>query len=82
MRIVFYLLVAVVSGAVTFGLATLIDRVMGFRLSAEDETSGVDFTQHAETAYAEGVHGHQQVRRPLFGDRDTIRVRPEERAED
>ncbi len=28
-------------------------------MSAEDETTGVDFTQHAETAYAEGVHGHQ-----------------------
>jgi Amt family ammonium transporter len=42
---------------------------MGFRVSAEDETTGVDFTQHAETAYAEGVHGHQPARRPgLFGD--------------
>ena len=53
---------------VTYGLARLIDRVMGFRLSPEDETGGVDFAQHAETAYAEGVHGHQQVRRPIFGD--------------
>ena len=41
-----------------------------------DEASGVDFTQHAETAYAEGVHGHQPLRRPSFGDRDTFR-RPE-----
>jgi Amt family ammonium transporter len=41
----------------------LIDRVMGFRLSAEDETTGVDLTQHAETAYAEGVQGHQPLRR-------------------
>ena len=30
--------------------------------SAEDEISGVDFTQHAETAYAEGVHGAPQKR--------------------
>ena len=30
----------------------------------EDETTGVDFTQHAETAYAEGVHGHVASRRP------------------
>ena len=59
--------------SVTFGLGTLIDRLMGFRLSAEDEASGVDFTQHAETAYAEGVYGHQQARRPLFGDRDALR---------
>jgi Amt family ammonium transporter len=29
----------------------------------------VDFTQHAETAYAEGVYGHQPARRSLFGDR-------------
>ena len=48
-------------------LAKLIDRVMGFRLSAEDETTGVDFTQHAETAYAEGVQGHLPLRRPGVG---------------
>jgi Amt family ammonium transporter len=61
----------------SYGLAKLVDRLMGFRLSPEDEASGVDFTQHAETAYAEGVHGHQQMRRPLFGDRDAFR-RPED----
>ncbi len=65
--------VAAYAFSVSYGLAKLIDRLMGFRLSAEDEASGVDFTQHAETAYAEGVHGHQQVRRPLFGDRDALR---------
>ncbi|CNN55288.1 ammonium transporter [Mycobacterium tuberculosis] len=37
---------------------------MGFRLSAKDETSGIDLAQHAETAYAEGVHGHLPLRRP------------------
>jgi Amt family ammonium transporter len=42
--------------------------VLGFRVSAEDETTGVDFTQHAETAYAEGVHGHQPIRRPTLAD--------------
>ena len=61
-------LAAVVVGlyafTVSFVLAKLIDRVMGFRVSAEDETTGVDFTQHAETAYAEGVHGHLPSRRP------------------
>ncbi len=65
--------VAVYAFAVSYGLARLVDRFMGFRLSADDEASGVDFTEHAETAYAEGVHGHQQVRRPLFGDRDAFR---------
>ena len=68
--------VAAYAFSVSYGLAKLIDRFMGFRLSPEDEASGVDFTQHAETAYAEGVHGHQPLRRPLFGDRDALR-RPE-----
>jgi Amt family ammonium transporter len=54
--------------AMSYLLGKLIDRLMGFRLSPEDETAGVDFTQHAETAYAEGVHGHQPLRRPLFGE--------------
>jgi ammonium transporter, Amt family len=56
--------VALYAFAVSFVLAKVIDRVMGFRLSPEDETTGVDFTQHAETAYAEGVQGHQPLRRP------------------
>ncbi len=49
---------------VSYVLAKVIDRLMGFRVSSEDETTGVDFTQHAETAYAEGVYGHQPSRRP------------------
>lgn len=50
--------VAAYAFAMSFALAKLIDRVIGFRISPEEETSGVDFSQHAETAYAEGVHGH------------------------
>jgi len=73
--------VALYAFTVTFALGKAIDKTMGFRLSQEDENSGVDFTQHAETAYAEGVHGHQQVRRPLFGDREAFR-RPDPDAED
>ena len=61
--------VALYAFTVSFVLAKLIDRVMGFRLSAEDETTGVDFTQHAETAYAEGVHGHMPLHRPGSDDR-------------
>jgi Amt family ammonium transporter len=61
--------VAAYAFAVSYGLAALIERTMGFRLSAEDEASGVDFTQHAETAYAEGVYGQQPARRSPFGDR-------------
>ncbi len=59
--------------AVNYLLARLIERFMGFRVSPEDEVSGVDLSQHAETAYTEGVYGHQQVRRPLFGERDASR---------
>jgi Amt family ammonium transporter len=66
--------VAAYAFIMSFGLAKLIDRTIGFRLSPEDETAGVDFTQHAESAYAEGVHGHQPLRRPLFGEQ---RPRPD-----
>jgi ammonium transporter, Amt family len=59
--------VAIYAFTVSFVLAKVIDRVMGFRLSPEDETTGVDFTQHAETAYAEGVQGHLPLRRPVPG---------------
>jgi Amt family ammonium transporter len=61
------LVVSLYAFTVSFALAKVIDRVLGFRVSPEDETTGVDFTQHAETAYAEGVHGHQPGRRPAPG---------------
>jgi len=42
---------------VSYVLAKLIDRFMGFRVSAEDETTGIDFTQqrrpHTRTACTE-----------------------------
>src|SRR5947209_2822319 len=63
------LVVALYAFTVSFVLAKVIDRVMGFRLSPEDETTGVDLTQHAETAYDEGMHGHQPPRRPGLGER-------------
>ena len=74
--------VAAYAFTVSFALAKLIDRLMGFRISAEDEAGGVDFAQHAETAYAEGVHGHQQARRPLFGDGGALNTRRETAEED
>ncbi len=74
--------VACYAFAVSYGLAKVIHRVMGFRLSAEDETTGVDFTQHAETAYAEGVHGHAPARRAAsFGSMDGPPRRAEEAQE-
>ncbi len=56
--------VAVYAFAVSFLLAKAIDRVIGFRISTEDEATGVDLTQHAETAYAEGAQSHSQLHRP------------------
>jgi ammonium transporter, Amt family len=56
--------VALYAFTMSFVIAKVIDRVMGFRLSAEDETTGVDLAEHAETAYAEGVHGHSPLGRP------------------
>ena len=71
------LVVSLYAFTVSFVLAKIIDRVFGFRVSAEDETTGVDFTQHAETAYAEGVHGHQPVRRPPLGGPATLQQHQE-----
>ena len=51
--------------AISYALGKIIDRVMGFRISKEEEAGGIDFALHAETAYAEGVHGHAP--RGLFG---------------
>src|ERR1700759_415780 len=39
------------SFAVAWILGKIIDKTMGFRVSEEDEITGVDLTQHAETAY-------------------------------
>ncbi|MFG1997756.1 ammonium transporter [Spirillospora sp. NPDC048911] len=50
--------VALYAFAATYVLAKVIDKVLGFRVSAEDETSGVDLALHAETAYEHGVLGH------------------------
>jgi len=62
---------AVIVAGYAFGMsylvAKVIDLVIGFRISPDDEASGVDFSQHAETAYAEGVHGHAGPRRPGLG---------------
>ncbi|MFQ6394735.1 ammonium transporter [Nocardia sp. KC 131] len=59
------LTVAAYAFGVTFALGKGIDRVIGFRVTEEDETAGIDFALHAETAYAEGVHGHSPRR---FGE--------------
>jgi Amt family ammonium transporter len=50
--------VAAYAFAMTYGIGKLIDRVMGFRASEEQEQTGLDLTVHAETAYDHGVLGH------------------------
>ncbi|MFI6043294.1 ammonium transporter [Nocardia sp. NPDC051321] len=64
-QLVGVLVVAAYAFVVTFVLGKIIDRTIGFRVSQEDETAGIDFALHAETAYAEGVHGHAPRR---FGE--------------
>jgi Amt family ammonium transporter len=47
--------VGLYSFTVAWILAKIIDKTMGFRVTAEDEETGVDLTQHAETAYDFGA---------------------------
>jgi Amt family ammonium transporter len=47
------LAVAAYTFAMSFGIGKVIDWTIGFRVSAKDEREGVDFSEHAETAYAE-----------------------------
>lgn len=49
------LAVAAYTFSVTYGIGKAIDKLMGFRASAEDEQTGLDQTHHAETAYDHGV---------------------------
>ncbi|MDJ0415127.1 ammonium transporter [Rhodococcus opacus] len=50
--------VALYAFGMTYALGKLIDRIFGFRVSAEDESSGIDLALHAESAYEHGVLGH------------------------
>jgi Amt family ammonium transporter len=43
------------SFAVSWIIAKVIDKTMGFRISAEDEVAGIDITTHAETGYDLGT---------------------------
>ncbi|WP_067825636.1 ammonium transporter [Nocardia inohanensis] len=61
-QVVGVLAVAAFAFGVTFLLGKVIDKFIGFRISREDEVGGIDFALHAETAYAEGVHGHSPQR--------------------
>ena len=47
----------VYSGVVSFILAKIVDKTIGLRVSEDDEASGLDLSQHAESAYAAGEFG-------------------------
>jgi Amt family ammonium transporter len=49
--------VAAYTFLVTYGIGKAIDKLMGFRASAEEELTGLDQTVHAESAYDHGVLG-------------------------
>jgi Amt family ammonium transporter len=61
------LVVGVYSFSVAWLLAKLIDKTIGFRLKEEDEITGIDQVEHAETAYellTSGLRGHSSSARP------------------
>jgi len=53
----------VFSFGATWVILKLVDRLVGFRLPAEAEDSGVDLAEHGETAYAFREHGRQATPR-------------------
>ncbi|CAM3205474.1 Ammonia channel precursor [Arthrobacter ulcerisalmonis] len=55
----------VYSAVMTTIIALAIHKTMGFRVSQEQETVGVDLSLHAETAYEFGVGGHGGSFSPL-----------------
>ncbi len=52
------LVVGAYAFGVTYAIGKVIDKVMGFRASPEDEQGGLDLAVHAESAYDHGVLGH------------------------
>jgi Amt family ammonium transporter len=55
----------VFTAVMTFIIAFPIHKLMGFRVSQEQEVVGVDLSLHAETAYEFGVGGHGGSFQPL-----------------
>jgi ammonium transporter, Amt family len=53
-QIVATLVTLAFSGVMSFVIAKVIDMTIGLRVTAEDEDTGLDLSQHAETAYSMG----------------------------
>ncbi len=61
------LIVGVYSFTVAWILALVIDKTIGFRLKEDDEITGIDQIEHAETAYelvTSGLRGHSVAAKP------------------
>ena len=50
-QVLIALVALIFSGVVTFAVAKLLEKTIGWRVSDKDELLGIDLTQHAETAY-------------------------------
>jgi Amt family ammonium transporter len=72
-------LAVVVVAAYAFGMtwlvATLIHRTVGFRVSRDDELAGLDLLVHGESAYDHGSHSGDGGHRIPFSGRDLANVR-------
>lgn len=51
-QLVAALAVALFSAAVTYGILRLVDRLVGLRVTREEERAGLDISQHNERAYS------------------------------
>ncbi|MDH6679084.1 Amt family ammonium transporter [Rhodococcus sp. LBL1] len=67
---------------VTYGLGKLIDRWIGFRVTAEQETSGIDLALHAESAYEHAVLAHGAQPGLFSREHERPRPRPESEADE
>ncbi|QGH69810.1 ammonium transporter [Pseudactinotalea sp. HY158] len=63
-QVVTVLVTVVFGGLVTWAIAALVDRTIGFRVDERSEVQGIDLGEHAETAYsfASGTSGQFSVR--------------------
>jgi ammonium transporter, Amt family len=77
------LVVGVYSFSVAWILAKVIDKTIGFRLSEDDEVTGIDQVEHAETGYellTTGLRGHAVAARPEANSQPKVIAEEKEEA--
>lgn len=67
--------------AMSYGLGKILDRWIGFRVTAEQETSGIDLALHAESAYEHAVLAHGAQPGLFSREHERPRTRPEPEAD-